>query len=130
PTDIESPWRHLKIIGRYDLKPRRADLYRGRAVDGLGASLECDPATRIARHSPAIEAEIEQFLHSGGVQYRDAGIHKGIFGLMRQGRRFACMIIACEQQHSSVLRRAGGVAVLECVATAVDAGSLGVPQGE
>src|SRR4029077_9523603 len=96
PTDIESPWRHLKIIGRYDLKPRRADLYRGRAVDGLGDGLECDPATRIARHSPAIEAEIEQFLHSGRVQYRDARIHERIFGLVREGRGFARMVIACE----------------------------------
>src|SRR6266446_1402821 len=67
PTDIESSWRHLKIIGLFELKPRRADLYRGRAIDGLGDGLESDPATRIARHRPAIEAEVEQLLHSGRV---------------------------------------------------------------
>src|SRR5213592_3692104 len=40
------------------------------------------------------------------------------------------MIIASKQQHSAVRRRASCVAVLECVAAAVDAGTLGVPQGE
>src|SRR5438132_98389 len=116
PADIEPPWRHLEIVRVLDLEPLRADLDRRGAVDGLGDGLEGDPATRVARHRPAIEAEIEQFLYSGGVQYRNARIHKGIFGLVRQGRRFARVVIACEQQHSTVWRRSGGVAMLECVA--------------
>ena len=85
PADIEPPWRHLKIVGLYDLEPLRADFDRSGAVDGLGNGLESYPATRIARHRPAIESEIEQLLYSGRVQHRDARIHEGIFGLVRQG---------------------------------------------
>ena len=40
------------------------------------------------------------------------------------------MIITREQQHSAMQRRSGGVAVLQCVAAAVDPRSLGVPQGK
>ena len=62
PADIEPARRHLEIVGQDDLDPLRIDLDRGRAVDRLGDGLEGDPAARIARHRPAIEAEIEDLL--------------------------------------------------------------------
>ena len=130
PANIQPARRHLEIVGEHDFDALRADLDRGRAVDGLGDRLEGDPTPGVARHRPAIEAEVEDFLHSRRVQYRDAGIHKGVFGLMRQSRRFAGVVVAGEQKHPAMRRRTGGIAVLQGVATAVDPGSLAVPQGE
>src|SRR6202011_2988322 len=49
---------------------------------------------------------------------------------MRQSRRFAGVVVAGKEKHPTMLRRTGGVAVLQGVATAIDPGSLAVPQGE
>src|SRR5689334_2536389 len=49
---------------------------------------------------------------------------------MRQCRRFAGVVVTGEEEHPTMRRRPGGVAMLQDVATAVDAGSLAVPQGE
>ena len=130
PADIEPARRHLEIVGQHDPGSRRSDIDRGRAVDRLGDRLEGDPAAGIARHRPAIQAEIEDFLHPRRVQHRDAGVHEGVFGLMRQGRGFAGVVVAGEQQHPAMRRRAGGIAVLQRVAAAVDARPLGVPHGK
>ncbi len=130
PADIEPARRHLEILGQHDPGSRRSDIDRGRAVDGFGDGLEGDPAAGIARHRPAIQAEIEDFLHPRRVEHRDAGVHEGVFGLMRQGRGFAGVVVAGEQQHPAMRRRAGGIAVLQRVAAAVDPRSLGVPHGK
>src|SRR3546814_7940650 len=45
---------------------------RGRAFDRLRHHLEGGPAAGIARERPAIDAEIEEFLHPGRVEHRDA----------------------------------------------------------
>jgi hypothetical protein len=47
---------------------------------------------------------------------------------MRQCRGLASVIVAGEEKHPAVGRRAGGVAVLEDIAAAVDPRSLAVPQ--
>src|ERR1700730_9217789 len=49
---------------------------------------------------------------------------------MRQSRRFAGVVVAGKEKHPAMPRRTGGVAVLQGVATAIDPGSLAVPQGE
>src|SRR5262249_16870783 len=67
---------------------------------------------------------------SAGVQDRDARIHEGILGLVRQSGGFAGVIIAGEQKDPAMSCGAGGVAVLKRVAAAVDTGALRVPQGE
>ena len=98
PADIEPAGRHLEILGENDTGPFGSDVDRGRAIDRLGNRLERDPAAGVARHRPAIEAEIEDLLHPGRVEHRDAGVHERIFGLMRQGRGFAGVVVAGEQQ--------------------------------
>ena len=100
---------------------------RGRAVHGLGDRLQRDPAAGIARHRPAVEAEIENFLYPGRVKHRDAGVHERVFRLMGQSGGFAGVIVAGEQQHPAVPRRPGGVAVLQRIAAAVHTRPLGVP---
>ena len=66
-----------------------------------------------------------------------AGLSTGIIardefllGAVRQRRRAAGVVVAGQRQHAAVLRGAGGVAVLEHVAAAVDARALAVPHGE
>src|SRR5271165_3936770 len=64
PADIQTAGRHLEIIGKHDFDALGADLDRGRTVDGLGNCFKGYPAPRIARHCPAIEPKVEDFLHS------------------------------------------------------------------
>src|SRR5580704_15821521 len=64
PANIQSPRRHLEIVGEHDFGALRVDLDRGRTVDSLGDRLKGYPTPGVARHRPAIEAEIEDFLHS------------------------------------------------------------------
>src|SRR5271155_1089230 len=130
PANIQSAGWHLELLGEHDLGALRADLDRGRTVHRLCDRLKGYPTPGVARHGPTIEAEIEDFLHSRRVEYRDTGIHKGVFGLMRQSRRFAGVVVAGKEKHPTTRCRTGGVAVLQGVATAVDPGSLAVPQGE
>ena len=94
PADIEPTRRHLEIIGEHNIDTLRTDLDRGRTVDGFGDCFKGDPTSGIPGHRPAIETEVEEFLHPRRVQNRDAGIHKGVFGLMRQCRGFAGVIVA------------------------------------
>ncbi len=130
PADVEPFRRHGEIVGDADIDAMGIDIAGGRAVDGLRHHLEGDPAAGIARHGPAIEAHIEEFLHARRVQYRDAGIHEGVFALMRGGRGFAGVIVAGQKQHAAVLGRAGKVAVTKHIAAAVDARTLAVPHGK
>ena len=129
-ADVEAALRHGEIGRDDDLDAVRVDQYGGRAVNGVGHHLEGDPAARIARHRPAMQAEIEEFLHAGGVQHRDAEVHEGVFGLVRRGRGFAGMVVAGQQQHAAMLRGAGEISVAEDVAGAVHARPLAVPHGE
>jgi len=84
PADVEAARRHLEIGREDEADARRIDEDRSGAVDRLGDRLQGDPAARIARHRPAIEAEIEDVLDPGRVEHRDRGVHEGVFGLVRQ----------------------------------------------
>src|SRR3546814_5617608 len=46
---------------------------------------------------------------------------------MRHGGRGGAMVVTAERQHAAMLRGAGGIAVLEDIHRAVDAGALAVP---
>src|SRR5271155_3740336 len=64
PANIQSAGRHLEIVGQHDFGALRADLHRGRTVDCLGDRFKGYPTPGVARHRPAIEAEVEDFLNS------------------------------------------------------------------
>src|SRR3546814_3531566 len=76
---------------------------RGGAFDRLRHHLEGGPAAGVARQRPAIDAQIEEFLHARRVDHRDAGIHEGVFRLMRRGRRLAGVVVRSEE-HTSELQ--------------------------
>ena len=130
PADVEPARRHLEILRQHDLDPARIDIDRGRAVHRLGDGLERDPAAGIARHRPAVDAEIEDLLDPGRVQHRDQRVDKGEFRLVRQGRGLAGMVVAGQRQHPAIGRGAGRIAVLQRVAAAVDPRPLAVPHGK
>ena len=130
PPDIEPARGQREIIWQRDLDAAGIDRDRGRAVHRLGDGLERDPAPGIARHRPAVEPEIEDVLDAGRVEHRDRGVDKGEFRLVRQGRGFAHVVVAGQQQHPAVARRPGRIAVLQRIAAAVDPGPLAVPHGK
>ena len=127
---LSPPGGIAKSSRQDDLDPPGIDRDRGRAVHRLGDGLERHPAAGIARHRPAVEAEIEDLLDPGRVQHRDQRVDKGEFGLVRQGRGFAGMVVAGQRQHAAMRRGAGRVAVLQRVAAAVDPRPLAVPDRE
>jgi hypothetical protein len=107
-----------------------------RGVDGGGRfhrvleHLQADPCAGEAAHRPAVEAVIENFLHAGRRQDRHHHIDEMELGLMRGGGGFRRVVVAHDDEHAAVFRRAGEIGVAEHVAATVDARSLAVPHRE
>src|SRR6185503_17044603 len=59
PADRHAVGRQRKVVGDDDLDVARIAVDRCGAFDGVGNALEADPATRIAAHGPAVQAEVE-----------------------------------------------------------------------
>jgi len=129
PSDVE-PARRQRGIGQRDLDAMRVDVNRSGGLDRVGHRLEGDPAAGIARHGPAMQAEIEVVLHAGGRQHRHHHRLEGVLGLVWHGGGARGVVVAGDDQHSAVLRRAGGIGVAEDVAATVDARPLAVPHAE
>ena len=130
PADRHAAFRQQEVVGNDDLRPRRIDIHGRRALDRIGDALEADPAARVARHRPAVQPEVQDFLHRRRIEHRDHRRGKLVIRLMRQRRRLGGMIVAGQHQHAAVLRRAGEVCVLEHVAAAIDTRPLAVPHRE
>src|SRR5215472_12190357 len=129
-ADIEPALGHGEVVGNDDVDPLQAAVdHRGR-FHGLVHGFERYPGAAEARHRPAIEAVIENFLNAGGVQDRDHDVDEVIFGLMRRGRGFRGVVVTHERQHAAMLGRAGEIGVAEDVAGAVDAWPFAVPEAE
>ena len=116
PADRNAVRRKWKVVGRDQLDAVGIDIDRGRAFDGVGHALESDPQAGVAAHCPAVQAEIDDFLHRRGIQHRHHGGRELVVGLMREGRRFR--------------RGAREIGMLEHVAAAVHTGALAVPHRE
>ena len=100
------------------------------ALDHFRERREADPVAREARQRPAVEAELEVLGDVGRRQHRHVPrLHRRV-ALVRHRRRDAAVVVAGDDEDAAVRRRAVGVAVLERVAGAVDAGALAVPHRE
>jgi len=130
PAYVQAALRHLEVGRDGDRDAVRIDMDRGRTVHRLGHGLECDPAAREARHGPAVEAEVEEFLHARRVEDRNHRIDEGELRLVRGGGGFAGVVVTGEQQHAAMGCCAGQIAVFENVAGPVHARPLAVPHGE
>ncbi len=130
PADGDAVGRKWKVVGRDQLHAVGIDIDRGRAFDGVGHAFESDPQAGVAAHRPAMQAEVDDFLHRRGIQHRHHGRRELMVGLMRKGRRFRRVIVAGEHQHATMLRGAREIGMLEHVAAAVHTRPLAVPHRE
>ena len=138
-ADVEAAFRHAEepaaaevegAFGNDDLHAIEAAVDDRGRLDRLVHALERDPAAAVARHRPAVETVVEEFLNARRVQDRDHHVDEVIFGLVRGSRGFRGVVVAHEREHAAVFRGSGEIGVAEHVAGAVDAGALAVPHGE
>ena len=130
PTDVQAMriiMGIIKILRDHDPDPIRIDLDRCRGFDHFSDGLHRDPQARPARHRPAMQAEIEIFLHGGRIKHRQATSLEDVIRLMRQGRTFCAVIVARQGQHTAVARCPRRIRMLEHIAGAIDARTLAVP---
>ncbi len=130
PADIESALRHDKVLRQRDLHALGIDLDRGGRLHHIGDALHCHPQAGIPAHGPAMQAVVEVLLHIGGVQHRDAGGLQHVLRLVRHGGGLGGMVVAGQQQHAAMARRAGRIGVLEHVDGPVHARPLAIPHRE
>ena len=109
---------------------RRMQFDRDAGFHDLRYGLEADPHAGEAAQRIAVFAEFEIFADARRMQRRHEPAHEGDVGLMRHRRGDAAMVVAGDHQHAAMGRRAIGVAVLQRIARAVDAGALAVPEAE
>nr|GFA13410.1 hypothetical protein [Tanacetum cinerariifolium] len=130
PANVQAALGNLEVFRDAGLDAQRVDFnHRGR-IDVFRNGLHRHPATAVARELPADDAVIENFLDIARVEHRDHRGDERVFALVRDGRRFAAVVVAREDQHPAVFRYAGRVAVFEDVPATVDARALAVPEGE
>ena len=84
-TNVQAAFRHIKIFRDFALDEMRVDIDGCRCINRISQCFEGDPDPGIARHRPAMQAHIQKFLHIGGVQNGDHGVHEGIFSLVGGG---------------------------------------------
>ena len=77
-----------------------------------------------------MQAVVQHFLHAGRKQRRNHAGLQDVIALVRQRGGLGRMIVARHHQHAAMRRGAGGVGVLEHVATAVHARPLAIPHAE
>src|SRR6188508_1932852 len=128
--DIEPAVRHPEMVWRDDLDAiDRAVDHAGR-LDRLVHTLERRPCAGEARHRPAIERVVDDFLHAGRIEDRHHNVDEVEFRLMRGGRRFSRVIVSHQRDDAAVLGGAGKIGVTEDVAGPIDARTFTVPHAE
>ena len=127
---VQPAFRHREVLGVHDARLVEIRRDRRGRFDGVGERLERDGATGVARHREAVEAQLDVFLDVARIQHRDHRCREQVIALVRQRGRVRTVVVAGDEQHAAVLRRAGEIHVLEDVAAAVDARALAVPEGE
>src|SRR3546814_8356833 len=105
-------------------------IYSHRLLEHFVAHFEAGEEPGVARHRPAQQAKFEHVLNVRRREDRHASMHQSDFALVRDGRGFAAMVVARDDQHTAVRVRACHIAMLERVARAVDARPFAVPRSE
>ena len=102
PASMHTVLRQLVIVRNHDLDTTGVDLGRDRGIHVFGNRLHPDPATAVTRKLPAEDAEVEHFLHAGGIEHRAGRADEHVIALVGQGRRLAGMVVADHGQHAAV----------------------------
>ncbi len=129
-ADVEAAGRRREPFGKDDARRVGRDLDGRGGVDVVALGLHADPASGKPRQRPAVQAEIEKIADVGRYQHRHSGVDHRVFALARRRRRLGGGIVAGDRQDTAERRRAGEIGMAQCVAGAVDAGALAVPQSE
>ena len=117
-------------FGNDDRRRVEPDIDRPAAFGDVGDDLHADPAAGKPRHRDAVQAEIDQLLGVRGIEDRDADGDERRVGEIDGGRGLRAVVVAGERDRAALGRSAGEIGVAECVARAVDAGTLAVPDAE
>ena len=102
----------------------------GRLLHRLRRRLQRDPQPGVTRQRDPGQAEIDQLLGRGRVQHRHKAALEDVFALMRIGGGVRAMVVARHRQQTAARRGAEHVTAMECIAGAIDAGTLAVPNAE
>ena len=102
----------------------------GTGFDRIGRGLETDPSAGKTAHGDAEQAIFNEFMDTCGRQERHEGGLEIMVALVGQGGRFGAVIIADDGEHAAMRRGAGGIAVLQHIHGAIEAGALAVPDAE
>ena len=130
PADRQPARRQREVGGDAGVDAGGVHHHAGGGLHRVGDRLHADPAAGESAHRPAVQAEVQEFLHARGVEHRHHGGGQDVVALVGQGGGLGAVVIAHHQQHAAMGRGAGGVGVLEHVHRAVGAGALAVPQAE
>ena len=130
PAGAEPLRRKLEIIRQQDGRLLGIDRDGCRALDRIGHGFHAGPGPSIARHGDADEAEAQDLADILRTEHGNAGGDEGLIALVGQRGRTRARIVAGYRENPAMRRGADGIAVLDRIAGAVEAGVLAVPDAE
>ena len=129
-ADVQPALRHAEIGWRDKLDMIEAAVHDAGRLHRLVHAFERGPGTGEARHRPAVERVVDNFLHAARVEDRHHHVDEMEFRLVRGGGGFRGVIVAHQGDDAAVLCGAGQIGVAEHVAGTIDARALAVPHAE
>ena len=82
PAYVHATGRHLEIPGQPDLHALGIDHRRGRGLDDLLDGLHAGPHAGVAAEREGMDAQVQDFLHGGGKENRQATGLEDVVALM------------------------------------------------
>ena len=129
PADVHTTGRHLEL-GHHDLHPLGVDDRRGAGLDNLLDRLHAGPNPAEAAHGKGVQAQVQDLLHRGRKEHRQAAGLEDVVALVRRGRALGHVVVPGHRDHPAPGRGAGHVGVLEHVRATVHPRALAVPDAE
>ena len=130
PTDMDAALGHGEIFRQDDADTVCVGQHRCAGFDHLLNRLHAGPQPAEAAHGESMHAKIEDVLHVGGKEHRQSACHERMVTLVRERAALGHVVVAGQCDHAAQGRSARQVGVLECIAAAIHARSLAVPDAE
>ena len=130
PADVQAAGRHLEILRHGDLHPLRVDHGGGAGLDDFLDRLHAGPEAGEAAHGEGVDTEVQDFLHAGREEHRQAAGLEDVIALVRRGAALGHVVVARHGDDTAERRGARHVGVLEHIGAAVHPRALAVPDAE
>ena len=130
PADVHAAGRHLEVGRDLDLHPLRVDHGRGAGFDDFLDRLHAGPDAAETAHGDGVDAQVQDVLHRGRKEHRQAAGLEDVVALVRGGGAFADVVVARHRNHAAKLGGARHVGVFEHVGAAVHPRPLAVPDAK